>query len=40
MDENHEKLLKHRCRYRNCILDENEYPVSKENIPRAGKRTF
>ena len=32
MNKNHEELLKLRCRYGNCVLEESEYPVLKENF--------
>lgn len=30
MSEDHEKNLQNRCRYKNCILEETEYPTPKE----------
>ena len=30
MNEDHEKKLQNRCGYKNCILEETEYPTPKE----------
>ena len=30
MSEDHEKNLQNRCGYKNCILEETEYPTPKE----------